>query len=87
MRSVDEAVILVTGSTDGLGKSTARDLAATGATVLLHGRDPECGDAAVREIREETGNDRLRYYLAEYSLLKEVHRLADEITGFWRSEP
>ncbi len=81
MRSVDEAVILVTGSTDGLGKSTARDLAATGATVLLHGRDPERGDAAVREIREETDNDRLHYYVADFSSLEEVHRLADEVTA------
>jgi NAD(P)-dependent dehydrogenase (short-subunit alcohol dehydrogenase family) len=81
VRSVDEAVILVTGSTDGLGKSTAQDLAGAGATVLLHGRDPERGDAAVREIRQETGNDRLHYYLADFSSLKEVHRLADEITA------
>ena len=79
MRSVDEAVILVTGSTDGLGEATARDLAAAGATVLLHGRGQERGDAAVREIREETGNDRLRYYLADFSSLEEVHRLADEV--------
>ena len=81
MRSVDEAVILVTGSTDGLGKSMARDLAATGATVLLHGRDPERGDAAVREIREETDNDRLHYYVADFSSLEEVHRLADEVAA------
>ena len=81
MRSVDEAVILVTGSTDGLGKSTARDLAAAGATVLLHGRNPERGDAAVREIREETDNDRLHYYVADFSSLEEVHRLADEVTA------
>jgi NAD(P)-dependent dehydrogenase (short-subunit alcohol dehydrogenase family) len=81
VRSVDEAVILVTGSTDGLGKSTARDLAATGATVLLHGRDPERGDAAVREIREETDNDRLHYYVADFSSLEEVRRLADEVTA------
>ena len=81
MRSVDEAVILVTGSTDGLGKSTARDLAAAGATVLLHGRDPERGDAAVREIREETDNDRLHYYVADFSSLEEVHRLADEVAA------
>jgi len=81
LRSVDEAVILVTGSTDGLGRSTARDLAAAGATVLLHGRDPERGDAAVREICEETGNDRLHYYLADFSSLEEVRRLTDEITA------
>lgn len=79
MRDVDEAVILITGATDGLGKLTAHDLAAAGATVLLHGRDPERGEAVVREIREETGNDKLRYYLADLSSLEQVRRLADEI--------
>jgi NADP-dependent 3-hydroxy acid dehydrogenase YdfG len=40
MRSVEEAVILVTGATDGMGKRVAWDLATEGATVLLHGRSP-----------------------------------------------
>lgn len=79
MRNSGEAVILVTGATDGLGRLTARDLAESGATVLLHGRDPERGEAAVREIHEETGNDRLHYYLADFSSLEEVRRLADQI--------
>jgi NAD(P)-dependent dehydrogenase (short-subunit alcohol dehydrogenase family) len=34
----------------------------------------------VREIREETDNDRLHYYVADFSSLEEVHWLADEIT-------
>ncbi len=55
MRNVDEAVILVTGATDGLGRRVARDLAEKGATVLLHGRSRERAEAAVREIEEETG--------------------------------
>ncbi len=61
VRNSGEVVILVTGATDRLGRMTARDLADTGATVLLHGRDPERGEAAVREIREEIGNVRLHY--------------------------
>jgi NAD(P)-dependent dehydrogenase (short-subunit alcohol dehydrogenase family) len=79
MRNVDEAVILVTGATDGLGKRVAHDLALKGATVLLHGRDRARGEATMREIREETGNDDLRYYLADFSSLEQVHRLAEEI--------
>jgi NAD(P)-dependent dehydrogenase (short-subunit alcohol dehydrogenase family) len=79
MRNVDEAVILVTGATDGLGKRVARDLALKGAAVLLHGRDPERGESAVREICEETDNDKLRYYLADISSLEQVRRLADEV--------
>ncbi len=79
MRSAEEMVILVSGSTDGLGRLIARDLAAEGATVLLHGRSEERVEATVREIREETGNDKLGYYLADFSSLEEVRRLADEV--------
>lgn len=79
MRNVDEAVVLVTGATDGMGKRVARDIAARGATVLLHGRSQERAEAALREIREETGNEKLRYYLADYSSLADVRRLADAV--------
>ena len=79
MRNVEEAVVVVTGSTDGLGKRVAQDLAQKGATVLLHGRDPERGEAVAREIREATGNNELRYYLADFSSLEQTRRLAEEI--------
>ena len=79
MRNVDEALILITGSTDGLGELTARDLAGAGATVLVHGRRKERAEAAAREIREASGGKEPRYYVADFSSLDEVRRLADEI--------
>ena len=79
MRPIADQVILITGSTDGLGKATARELAARGATVLLHGRVGERGEAALSEIRQATGNERLHLYLADFSSLPQVGRLADEI--------
>jgi NAD(P)-dependent dehydrogenase (short-subunit alcohol dehydrogenase family) len=81
MRHVGEAVILVTGATDGLGRRVARDLAGRGATVLLHGRSRERAEAAVREIGEETENEGLSYYLADLSSLEEVRRLAEEVSS------
>ena len=69
-------VILVTGSTDGIGKQTAHDLARMGATVLLHGRNQERGEATLQEIYSATGNKRLEYYLADFSSLADVRRLA-----------
>lgn len=66
MRSVENAVILVTGATDGLGKMVARDLAQKGATVLIHGRGEERAASALRGIREETGSEKLEYYLADF---------------------
>lgn len=76
---MEDMTVLVTGATVGLGKLVARDLAAKGATVLLHGRSEERAVTALREIREETENDNLRYYLADLSSLDEVRRLADEV--------
>ena len=81
MKSIDEAVVLVTGATDGLGREVARDLAGEGATVLLHGRDRDRVDATAGEIRETTGNEHLHTYLADFSSLDEVRRLAEEVQG------
>src|SRR4051794_7613134 len=72
---------LVTGATDGLGRAVAGELAADGWTVLLHGRDEARGQAALEEIRERTGNDALRLYLADLASLDEVRALADTVLG------
>ena len=79
MATLEDQVILVTGSTDGIGKQTAYGLAQRGATVLLHGRSQEKGEATLWEIRDATGNDKLEYYLADFSSLAEVRHLADGV--------
>jgi NAD(P)-dependent dehydrogenase (short-subunit alcohol dehydrogenase family) len=79
MTSVNGQTILVTGATDGLGKRVAHDLAEKEATVLLHGRDPDRTETAVREISETAGNDKLRYYVGNFSSLEEVRKVADEV--------
>ena len=71
--------VLVTGSTDGLGRSVAAELARQGAAVLVHGRSRERGERVVAEIRAETGNDRVALHLADLADLRQVSALADEI--------
>ena len=46
---------LVTGSTSGIGRATAQELAARGAHVLVSGRDEKRGTQVVAEIRAEGG--------------------------------
>ena len=46
-------VVLVTGSTDGIGRATARALAAGGMKVILHGRGKGKVDAALAKLAEE----------------------------------
>jgi NAD(P)-dependent dehydrogenase (short-subunit alcohol dehydrogenase family) len=81
MRPVDKQTILVTGATDGLGRALARELAARGATVLLHGRTKARLEDTRREIVEATGSDRLRTYLADLASLEQVRRLGREVAG------
>jgi NAD(P)-dependent dehydrogenase (short-subunit alcohol dehydrogenase family) len=81
VRPLDEQTILVTGGTDGLGKEIATRLASRDATVLLHGRDDERGGRTIDEIREETGNDRLRRYRADFAAIDEVREMAERVAG------
>ena len=79
MPPISEQVILITGAADGLGAAVAADLAAEGATLLLHGRSEARAQAAVDAVRERTGSDRLRPYHADLASLDEVRRMADAV--------
>jgi short-subunit dehydrogenase len=67
--------VLVTGTTDGLGRRVARELAAKGAAVLLHGRSQVRLRAVLEEVRGQTGGERARSYLVNLSSLAAVREL------------
>ncbi|HKK00656.1 MAG TPA: SDR family NAD(P)-dependent oxidoreductase [Desulfuromonadales bacterium] len=79
MKPISEQTILITGSTDGLGRATARELAALGATVLIHGRNRERLEQSRAEIIDVTGNRNIKGYLADLSELAQVRRLAEDV--------
>jgi NAD(P)-dependent dehydrogenase (short-subunit alcohol dehydrogenase family) len=80
MTALDGKVILLTGATDGMGRALAADLARAGATVLVHGRDPQRIAATVAEVAEAAGTgDRVRSYQADLASLAEVRGLAGQI--------
>jgi NAD(P)-dependent dehydrogenase (short-subunit alcohol dehydrogenase family) len=79
MKPIEEQTILITGATSGLGEELAKALAGRGATLLLHGRDPERGLETVRKIAEITSNDKIQFYRADLSSLREVNELARQI--------
>jgi retinol dehydrogenase 14 len=71
-------IILVTGSTDGIGKQTALDLAKMGAHVLVHGRSIDRAEATAEEIASKTGAV-VDYVTGDYSSLAQVHRIAADV--------
>ena len=72
-----QMVALVTGSTSGLGKEVARQLAAHGVHVIVHGRNIERGELLVEEIEEAGGS--ARFYPADFALMANVQELANRI--------
>ena len=67
--------VLITGSTDGVGRKVALELGAAGAKVLIHGRDRARGEAVLAAIRS-AGNDGAMFYPADLASLDGVRGLA-----------
>jgi len=63
--------VLVTGTTDGIGRITARRLAEAGAYVVLHGRNEDNLRELAREIEIVTGN-RPPHVVADFRSLDAV---------------
>jgi len=70
--------VLITGSTDGVGRYVAARLAADGAKVLIHGRDAKRAEALIDEIKRD-GYAAPMFYQADLSSLADVRRLADAV--------
>jgi NAD(P)-dependent dehydrogenase (short-subunit alcohol dehydrogenase family) len=70
--------VLITGSTDGVGRYVAARLAADGANVLIHGRDASRAQALIGEIKR-SGHAAPVFYQADLSSLADTRRLADAI--------
>jgi NAD(P)-dependent dehydrogenase (short-subunit alcohol dehydrogenase family) len=71
--------VLITGSTDGLGKQVALRAAKAGATVLLHGRNKAKGAAVLEAFRSATNNPNTSYYNADFASLQEVKNLSEQV--------
>lgn len=73
MRLQDQ-IILITGSTTGIGEHMARRFVAEGAKVILHGRDAARGQA----LREELGENRTAFCQGDLADAAYPEKLAAE---------
>ncbi len=74
-----DKIVLITGATDGIGKATAHQLAAMGATIIVHGRDAERCLQTRHDIRQATGNLNVDYVVADLSVQQHVRQMANDL--------
>lgn len=70
--------ILITGSTDGVGRYVASRLAAEGAKVLIHGRDAARAKTLIDEI-VKAGHAAPAFYQADLSSMTGTRQLAEAV--------
>ena len=79
MDIIKNKTILITGSTDGIGKQTAFELAEMGAAVIIHGKNSLRTKSVYEEIKQKTSNDSVDFFIADFSSLKKVKALSQYI--------
>ena len=70
--------VLITGGNTGIGKATAIALARMGAQVTITSRSPDKGEAALADIRQQAGSDRVACMRLDLASLAGVRRFAEE---------
>ncbi|KXX69610.1 SDR family NAD(P)-dependent oxidoreductase [Flammeovirga sp. SJP92] len=71
--------ILITGSTDGIGKLVAQKLATAGHSVFIHGRNSVKVNSVIEAIQKESHNENVDGFVADLSELDQVEQLAADI--------
>lgn len=72
-------VALVTGSTDGIGRQTAHELAARGFRVIVHGRSKANVDLAVAALRDQQAGAEVEGVSFDLGSLASVRRGAERV--------
>lgn len=73
-----DKTVLISGSTDGVGRYVARRLAVDGARVLIHGRDATRARSLIDEIAK-AGGAAPTFYQADLSAMSGTRALAEAV--------
>jgi NAD(P)-dependent dehydrogenase (short-subunit alcohol dehydrogenase family) len=74
-------VVVVTGSSSGLGYETAKVLANKNATVIVAVRSEVKGNAAVEKVKVENPNADIQVMLVDLADLASIHKFAENFKG------
>ena len=72
-------VVCITGSTDGIGRSAALQLAKAGSSIILHGRSRKRLEEVKKEVAPFAGLANVSVVKADFSSLEEVVIMANTL--------
>lgn len=70
---------LITGSTSGIGRETARRLSKKGFHVIIHGRDSKKGNEVQKEIKEKSESSSVDLFTCDLSKFDDLREMARRI--------
>lgn len=77
--STSQKTVLVTGTTSGIGKVTAIELARQGYQVLITSRDAAKGQQMLQELQAHNDNTVPELFIGDLSSMADVRRIAAEV--------
>jgi len=72
-KEISNKVVIITGSSAGIGLETARYLAAMGGTIVLACRNEAKTLEVIEEVKKETENEKLHFIPLDLSSLESVN--------------
>jgi len=74
-----DKIVLITGSSSGIGLATAQKLAQMGCEVIVTGRSDEKLCSAIEQIKAKTSTAKLKYYTVDFASQKSIRALSEKI--------
>ncbi|MEM9361953.1 MAG: SDR family NAD(P)-dependent oxidoreductase [Bacteroidota bacterium] len=72
--------ILITGSTDGIGKLAALKLAEDEHQILIHGRDSKKVESAISEIKDHTDTEKISGFISDLSDFESIKKMISDLS-------
>jgi len=78
-----DKICIITGSTSGIGLATAISLAGMGATLGLLCRNKLKGEKIVQFIKDKTGSNNIKLFVADLTSMSDIYTVANEIKSIF----
>ncbi|KAI8770526.1 dehydrogenase/reductase SDR family member 12 [Biomphalaria glabrata] len=83
--NISQRSFMITGANSGIGRATALAIAKKGGIVHIVCRNQERGEAALKSLKEESGNENIYLHLLDLSKPREIKSFGENFKNSGRS--